>query len=70
MEGAQHEAAGQASVLDEIRSLGTTVKSHAAAIESIRASMARTDDFMERVVEALESLQTMVLEQARDHAIA
>jgi hypothetical protein len=32
--------------------------------------MARTDDFMERVVEALESLQTMVLEQARDHAIA
>jgi chromosome segregation ATPase len=70
VEGAQHEAAGQASVLDEIRSLGTTVKSHAAAIESIRASMARTDDFMERVVEALESLQTMVLEQARDHAIA
>jgi len=47
-----------------------TVKSHAASIESIRASMARTDDFMERVVEALESLQTMVLEQARDRAVA
>jgi hypothetical protein len=32
--------------------------------------MARNDDFMERIVEALESLQTMVLEQARDRAIA
>jgi chromosome segregation ATPase len=70
-EGAQHEAAGlHASVLDEVRTLGVTVKSHAAAIESIRASMARTDDFMERVVEALESLQTMVLDQARDRAVA
>jgi hypothetical protein len=32
--------------------------------------MARNDDFMERIVEALESLQTMVLEQARDRVIA
>jgi hypothetical protein len=32
--------------------------------------MARTDDFMERVVEALESLQTMVLDQARDRVVA
>jgi len=60
----------QASLFGEINSLGMTVKSHAAAIESIRASMARTDDFMERVVEALESLQTMVLEQARDRVVA
>jgi chromosome segregation ATPase len=60
----------QATLFGEIHAVGVTVKSHAAAIESIRASMARTDDFMERVVEALESLQTMVLEQARDHAVA
>ena len=60
----------QGELINEMRELGATVKEHAAAIESIRTSMARTDDFMERVVEALESLQNMVLEQARDRAIA
>ena len=59
-----------ASLFDELHALAATAKSHGAAIESIRASMARTDDFMERVVEALESLQTMVLEQAHDRAVA
>jgi chromosome segregation ATPase len=73
-----HEAAqrvGQsvemyAGLFDELHALAAATKSHGAAIDSIRASMARTDDFMERVVEALESLQTMVLEQARDRAVA
>jgi hypothetical protein len=32
--------------------------------------MARSDDFMERVVEALESLQPMVLEEASDRVVA
>jgi chromosome segregation ATPase len=65
------EMAGrQASLMSELHALGTTVKSHAATLKSIRASMARNDDFMERIVEALESLQTMVLDQARDRAIA
>jgi chromosome segregation ATPase len=64
-EGARREAAGlQVSVAGELHALELTVKTHAGAIESIRGAMARTDDFMERVVEALESLQTMVLEQA------
>lgn len=44
--------------------LEQTVKAHASSIESMRAAMARTDDFLERVVEALESLQNMVLDQA------
>jgi chromosome segregation ATPase len=56
----------QSSLIEELREIGTTVKSHTAAIESIRTSMARTDDFMERIVEALESLQSMVLDPARD----
>jgi hypothetical protein len=60
----------QAAMVAELQSLGLTVKAHSAAIESIRASLTRTDDFMERVVEALESLQTMVLDQARDRAVA
>ena len=60
----------QSELINEMRELGSTVKEHAAAIESMRTSMARTDDFMERVVEALESLQNLVLEQARDRAVA
>jgi len=68
-EGARREAAGlQVSVAGELHALELTVKTHAASIESIRGAMARTDDFMERVVEALESLQTMVLEQAATSA--
>jgi hypothetical protein len=63
-EAARRETAGlQVSLAGELRALELTVKSHTAAIESIRGAMARTDDFMERVVEALESLQTMVLDQ-------
>jgi hypothetical protein len=66
-EGARREAANlQVSLAGELHALELTVKAHGAAIESIRGAMARTDDFMERVVEALESLQTMVLEQAHE----
>jgi eukaryotic-like serine/threonine-protein kinase len=65
-EGARREAASlQVSLAGELHALELTVKGHAAAIDSMRGAMARTDDFMERVVEALESLQTMVLEQTR-----
>jgi hypothetical protein len=32
--------------------------------------MAQTDDLVERVVEALESLQSAVLEQSEEHAAA
>jgi len=64
-EAARREAASlQVSMAGELQALEQTVKTQGAAIESIRGAMARTDDFMERVVEALESLQTMVLEQA------
>jgi chromosome segregation ATPase len=56
----------QGALIEEVKTFGATMQAHAAAIESIRASLARSDDFMERVVEALESLQSMVLEQARD----
>ena len=70
-EGAKREAASlEVSLAGQLHSLEATVKSHAAAIDSIRAAMARTDDFMERVVEALESLQTMVLDHARERNVA
>ena len=39
------------------------MKTQGAAIESARTAMAQTDDLVERVVEALESLQTTVLNE-------
>ncbi len=39
------------------------LKLQSAAIESARTAMSQTDDLLERVVEALESLQTSVLDQ-------
>ncbi|MGA3098181.1 MAG: hypothetical protein ABSF25_17135, partial [Bryobacteraceae bacterium] len=41
-----------------------------AAVQSARTAMAQTDDLVERVVEALESLQSAVLEQSEEHAAA
>ena len=70
-EGAKREAAGlQVSLAGELHAVELTVKSQAAAIESMRGAMARADDFLERVVEALETLQTMVLEQAAERTTA
>ena len=40
------------------------MKTQSAAIESARTAMAQTDDLVERVVEALESLQTTVLDES------
>jgi chromosome segregation ATPase len=67
---AREAASLQVALTGELHAVEQTVKEHAVAIESIRGAMARTDDFMERVVEALESLQTMVLEQAQSHSAA
>ena len=41
-----------------------SIKMQSASIESTRTAMSQTDDLVERVVEALESLQTAVLDQA------
>lgn len=47
----------------------TTLQQHSTAIESAQAAMAQTDDLVERVVEALETLQSSILEQAQDHLV-
>lgn len=54
------EAAGQLDALEQ------TVDAQADALESARRSMAHTDDLVERVVEALDSLQSIVLERAEE----
>jgi len=52
----------------EMAGLEKQVQGQSGAIESARTAMAQTDDLVERVVEALESLQTIVLEQSGDRA--
>ncbi len=47
----------------------TTLKQHSTAIESARTAMAQTDDLVERVVEALERLQSGILGQSEDHLV-
>ncbi|MGA2274708.1 MAG: hypothetical protein ABSH00_14220 [Bryobacteraceae bacterium] len=47
----------------DIRQIGNQLAQHAATLESSRTAVAQTDDLVERVVEALESLQSTVLEQ-------
>jgi eukaryotic-like serine/threonine-protein kinase len=46
------------------------LKAQSTAIDSARTAMAQTDDLVERVVEALESLQSTVLEQSEDRVLA
>ena len=46
------------------------LKAQSNAIDSARTAMAQTDDLVERVVEALESLQSTVLEQSEDRVMA
>jgi hypothetical protein len=57
------------SVAEDFLAFEQGLKSQAAAIESARTAMAQTDDLVERVVEALESLQAAVLEPP-DRAVA
>lgn len=58
------------SLAQELMNFEKTLQKQSASIESTRTAMAQTDDLVERVVEALESLQTIVLEQSGDRALS
>jgi hypothetical protein len=58
------------TVAGEIQGLKETVKAQARDIEAVRSATARTDDLVEGVVDALESLQSTVFEQSEVHALA
>jgi len=60
----------RATVAGEIQGLKETVKAQSQDIEAARSATARTDDLVEGVVDALESLQSTVFEQAEEHALA
>ena len=55
-----------------MRDFESSLKTQVRSIDSARTAMAQTDDLLERVVEALESLQSTVLEQQGEeqHAMA
>jgi hypothetical protein len=46
------------------------LKAQSNAIDSARTAMAQTDELVERVVEALDSLQSSLMEQPEDHLMA
>ena len=60
-------AALQVGLAGQVHGIEHAAKGHAHAIESIKASMARNEDYVERVVEALEVLQSMILDQPVEH---
>ena len=50
----------------QLHALQQTVGSQAEALESARRALAQTDDLVERVVEALDSLQSIVLQRSEE----
>jgi len=57
-------------VAADMHEFEVNLKAQSSAIDSARTAMAQTDDLVERVVEALESLQSTVLEQSEDRVMA
>jgi hypothetical protein len=65
----QMVASLEAAVASQIRELKEMAVEATSAIEAARSATARTDDLVERVVEALDSLQSMVLDQSEDRTL-
>lgn len=60
----------QTRVAADMHEFELNLKAQSSAIDAARTAMAQTDDLVERVVEALESLQSTVLEQSEDRVMA
>jgi len=63
-----HSAAFEENLAADLNGIEQSLAQHATAIDSARTAMAQTDDLVERVVEALELLQSSVLDQREEHA--
>jgi len=59
----KHFATLQENVAGDLHDFEKTMKAQGVAIESARTAMAQTDDLVERVVEALELLQSSMIDQ-------
>jgi serine/threonine protein kinase len=62
-------AALRDSVTRDIRNFERMLKQQSTAIESARTAMGQTDDLVERVVEALDSLQSMFITPAEERSM-
>ena len=58
-----HQDVFEHSVAADLVDIEQSIKLQASGIESARTAMSQTDDLVERVVEALESLQSTVIDQ-------
>ena len=56
-------------VAQDLQGFEKSLQTQSASLESARTAMAQTDDLVERVVEALELLQSSVLDQQEEHAV-
>jgi eukaryotic-like serine/threonine-protein kinase len=63
-------AALRDSVTRDIGRFDRALKAQGTAIESARTAMGQTDDLVERVVEALDSLQAMFVTASEEHSMA
>jgi hypothetical protein len=63
-------AALRDSVTRDVRNFERALKAQNTAIESARTAMGQTDDLVERVVEALDALQSMFVNTGDEHSIA
>jgi len=59
----RHSSQFENNMAADLVDIERNMKAQCASIESARTAMSQTDDLVERVVEALESLQTAVLDQ-------
>jgi eukaryotic-like serine/threonine-protein kinase len=59
-----HFAQFERDIAADLVDIESNLKVHEVAIESSRTAMAQTDDLVERVVEALESLQSAVMDRS------
>jgi serine/threonine protein kinase len=57
-------------VAQDLINIERTLHSHADALDASRTAMTQTDDLVERVVEALETLQTTVIDNSGGRALA
>jgi predicted nucleic acid-binding Zn-ribbon protein len=60
-------AALQIGLAGEVHAIQQAAQGQAHAIQSIQTSIARNEDYLERVVEALEALQNLISNQPDEH---
>jgi eukaryotic-like serine/threonine-protein kinase len=70
LEGAcEHSAEFETNVAADLREVEAALRAQDSAVQSARTALTQTDDLVERVVEALDSLQSAVLDETGDQSL-